>query len=171
LDPFGVAAPVATAILQAQVSNSVGEFAGLSARGRTGEAGALPQKDLPSLQPSALPVAFVPLQAIGGQPEVIVAVHPSGPGNQLVVQGQRVTVDGIVKGADGRPVNLEVSVDPVAASPVSVAADPRRSASHSSRMVRSGGLTYEEELFRTKWGWAAFDAARRAAMEAAEGRP
>lgn len=26
-------------------------------------------------------------------------------------------------------------------------------------------FTHEEELFRTKWGWAAYDAVRRAAME------
>jgi hypothetical protein len=26
------------------------------------------------------------------------------------------------------------------------------------------GFTHEEELFRTKWGWAAYDAVRRAAL-------
>lgn len=30
----------------------------------------------------------------------------------------------------------------------------------------SYGLTHEQELFRTKWGWAAFDQAQKALSEA-----
>lgn len=45
-----------------------------------------------------------------------------------------------------------------------VHANPSALASRSYANPRSG-LTYEQELFRTKWGWHAFDQAQRAVSE------
>jgi hypothetical protein len=40
-------------------------------------------------------------------------------------------------------------------------------ASRAPAAQEGPGLTYEQELFRTKWGWAAFEQVQRAAHDQA----
>jgi len=90
------------------------------------------------------------------------AVHPASPGATLLVQNQQVTVDGYLPLPKSTGSALSVEITPVPNEPTSSdttnisAANPRK---------RSAGLTYEEQLFRARWGWAAYDSVRRAAME------
>ncbi len=59
---------------------------------------------------------------------------------------------------DERGIELDIVLETAPEVPA-----PRRTDSVDPRKPM-GGFTYEEELFRLKWGWAAFDKARRVAL-------
>lgn len=73
-----------------------------------------------------------------------------------------------------RPVNdaaspeLDVVFTP-SADAIGEASSPDTSQQPPTMIAPAGdsrsGLTYEQELFRTKWGWRAFDQAQRVAAE------
>ena len=73
----------------------------------------------------------------------------SGPaqptGDTLTVDQQIVTVQAYERTPAGNA--LDIGVSPAAAS---------------NRPIAAGGFTLEEEQFRTKWGWVAFDQVQRA---------
>ncbi|MES2705641.1 MAG: hypothetical protein V4726_03465 [Verrucomicrobiota bacterium] len=61
------------------------------------------------------------------------------------------------------------SSDPAGLSAGLSASDAEgRSETPTAREAMHSGFTHEEELFRTRWGWAAFDDVQRAAFEAAQ---
>lgn len=80
-------------------------------------------------------------------------IDPSDPGNSFAANGQRVSVE-----------NAETLPNGDQAMDFSVAPD-EASLSKDSSGEWSTGFTYEQELFRAKWGWAAFSEAQRAAWE------
>lgn len=84
-----------------------------------------------------LPPAGAPVSIPSSLP-----VRSSSPGNSLSHQGQRITVE------EAEADSLEISINP----------DPFTPGKNSN-----SGLSYEDQLFRTKWGWQAYDQARAAA--------
>ncbi len=85
---------------------------------------------------------------------------PRSGGVLLTVGRQLVQVEAFARQPAASAPALQVAITPLPEDSAAPAARrPSRPASH--------GLTHEEELFRTKWGWAAYDAVRRAAMETA----
>lgn len=80
------------------------------------------------------------------------ALNPQAPGNTFDGgQGHRIALDGVLRNPDGSLAALDMLVVPAAAP-----ARPHR-----------WGFSYEEELFRTKWGWAAANRAREEMSAAA----
>jgi len=94
----------------------------------------------------------------------LVRMDPAVPGSSLVVDGQRVTVDGYGTSEDANQPELEVKIEGEEDSSSGREPDKgRRPAGDPS----AWGLSYEEELFRTKWGWAAFAELQRIAKQKA----
>ena len=109
-------------------------------------------------------------------------VDPEAPGHQLSFQGQvaRVVASQAVAGSNGVALSVIVEDLPVqSASATDLPATPKTedgaeesAAAHESAPAAEGlaaspsesgvtsrfrGLSYEQQLFRTKWGWSAFD--------------
>ncbi|BCU79483.1 hypothetical protein [Luteolibacter sp. LG18] len=101
-------------------------------------------------------VAGVPVDDV----EEFTPVEASLPGNTLRVNRGSVLVRGFrpVSGTSG--VALAVSVEKTADG----GEDEALVAPVASRHPRRG-LSYEDELFRTKWGWTAFADVRQTALE------
>jgi len=70
------------------------------------------------------------------------------PGNTLSTEGFLVSVESYQSTPEGEELQVHLSPSQTAAS-------------------SGGGFTLEEEQFRTKWGWAAFDQVQRTAKYAA----
>jgi hypothetical protein len=102
--------------------------------------------------------------------EMSVTVNPDAPGNSIIANAQRVTVEKTTL-TDKNETALDLSIT----SESSLARNDAGTANSAtgvdsySHAMKVRGFTYEEELFRTKWGWAAFDQAGRAAQAAAGG--
>lgn len=122
-------------------------------------------------------------------------VNPQAPGNSLAFQGMRVAVAAASPSDDGAGTALAVDVtpeedsageDPASGNSQSTPAGLAGAAETDSTSAGQGasaplpspsavpnegsyqpGLSQEEQLFRMKWGWAAYDAARREAARAA----
>lgn len=105
-------------------------------------------------------------------------IDPALAGHSLPAFGRRATVEeaGQVSGTTG--MMLTLSIDPIAPtseeSPLSsesdVAAHPEIQsnpdiAAHSTTPNMWNRLSYEQELFRTKWGWQAFDQVQKVLRE------
>jgi len=135
--------------------------------------------------------AASPAPAISIPQEAIQTVNPSAPGNSLNFHGAHVAVAEAYSNGDAGDA-LAIDISPAAenesqseaetsvveASSPNASSNPRTS--HTSRegsqTSAAGGqqetvvlasssedLNREDELFRMKWGWAAFDAARKEA--------
>lgn len=86
-------------------------------------------------------------------------------GNSIVDGNARVRVEGQVLSKDSNDLDLAIEFAPPEQS-AAVAQDPTSAvASPSTGMA---GFSAEDALFRTKWGWAAYDLAKRAAREAGQ---
>jgi len=98
--------------------------------------------------------------------EEFAPVSASSPGNALRVDQRTVVVRGfrVVPGASG--VALAVSVEDGSALKTPDSPDVRPEATASTATHPRRGLTYEDELFRTRWGWSAFADVQHAALEA-----
>ena len=92
---------------------------------------------------------------------------PSSKGNSVQFAGQKVTIEaaGNVGGKAG--LALDVAITPVDAT---TAISTQATSPKGAVNLEYGGLSYEEFRFRQLWGWAAFDAARRAAKSVANGQ-
>jgi hypothetical protein len=101
----------------------------------------------------------------------IVTVKGDAPGNSMVVSGQRVAVE---------RTSLTEENETAMELTISSATSPQNQATSSTHppstftgaapgKFKVRGFTYEEELFRTKWGWTAFDQAQRAVRFVNEG--
>jgi hypothetical protein len=86
---------------------------------------------------------------------------PDSPGNFLTFAGRRVAVESWSPHPAGPSLDLLITAGGEPAAAVFSLTTAR--AERNSRP----GLTYEQELFRTKWGWAAFEQVQRAAREEA----
>ncbi|MCK9588463.1 MAG: hypothetical protein WC076_04945 [Terrimicrobiaceae bacterium] len=93
-------------------------------------------------------------QAGDQQASPITAVNPDAPGNAISSEGQTVAVEGTELLDDGSTA-LDLAVSPADTTMLDAKAEgkwPR-------------GFTHEEQLFRAKWGWSAFDQAQKIAAE------
>lgn len=97
-------------------------------------------------------LAAVPQTGPRGALSVGESVPHTAAGARLHTAGQSVTVESFtpLSGQPGPALTIVISPLPV---PAPVAPSPL------------GGFSHEDELFRTKWGWAAHEAVRRAAQE------
>jgi hypothetical protein len=75
---------------------------------------------------------------------------PGAPGNHLTIDGKRAGIERLTV-ASGTPA-LDLVISQAGTAPAVDQESP-------------SGFTYDEELFRTKWGWAAFEQVRRAGRE------
>lgn len=131
------------------------------------------------LQPSARPAksssrtAAAPRRQLAalpeGPPRPLLSIDPSLPGNSLPLKSGRLFVEAFraVPGAASPELQVSLSQNTTPASP---AEQPAPDIASSTTVVpvaaaERQGLTYEQELFRTKWGWVAFDQAQRAGSE------
>lgn len=93
------------------------------------------------------------------------AVDPVQPGNSLPLAGGRVFIESHRAAAAGTTSpELEVSFSKDAPASSDGQSQTSPSAARQRADLRPG-LTYEQELFRTKWGWVAFDLSQRAGSE------
>ena len=83
-------------------------------------------------------------------------IPPTGPGGHLFTAGHFVTVESFTPLSGEPGPALTIVVSPASAERVSTNRSP------------FAGFRHEEELFRTKWGWAAHEAVSRAAREEAQ---
>jgi hypothetical protein len=94
-------------------------------------------------------------------PTLTSTVNPVALGNSFSHDGQRISVAGVSHSADGEVAGVDLQSAPesaAAAQNQQQASNKKPSAGRqkSSNSPYKWGLTYEEELFRTKWGWDAF---------------
>ena len=138
-------------------------------------------------RPAAAPLAQVPLlkpaqehdrPAAGSRrveaaaEEHFIPVDPAQPSNWMRAGEEYVSVQGYMPAAPGRGVALDVVLTPAAASSGGVSTASAGSTTAQSVSQTSAGaaprpatgFTYDEQLFRSKWGWAAYAAAQRAAQ-------
>lgn len=99
-------------------------------------------------------------------------VEPRLAGHSLTAFGRRAVVEeaGPVSGTTG--VMLSLSIDPITSAPDEILPLPEpdkiappENAPGSAHMTSWKGLSYEQELFRTKWGWQAFDQVQKVLRE------
>lgn len=118
---------------------------------------------------AAAPSASVaPVPAAGSSAAILsspVAISiPSGPGNSIRYRGQQAAITASRSATDSAPASLDASVTPVTEqSPSSGTAQ----AGTSPGAVSGSSMPFDDQLFRTKWGWEAYDQARKAASLAA----
>lgn len=106
-----------------------------------------------STQLSALrPVDFPAAQA-APDPAALVAVDPDAPGNRLTTSEHSIIVESYQPVPAGNELN--VLITPTGETP---------------SVHANGGFTREEEQFRAKWGWAAYDQVKRTAKFSTETR-
>jgi hypothetical protein len=94
-------------------------------------------------------------------PTLTSTVNPVALGNSFSHDGQRISVAGVSHSADGEVAGVDLQSAPESAATAQDQQQasnkkPNASRQKSSNSPYKWGLTYEEELFRTKWGWDAF---------------
>lgn len=126
-----------------------------------------PKPPAPQLPPA---VASAPV-APPVEKAPVVDVDPTLPSNYLFAGDQFVAVQGYVPPEKGQGMALDMLVLPANAV-TRIGDSPADSASPSGEPAPDAvanpptlrGFSYEEQLFRSKWGWAAFGAAQRMAQ-------
>lgn len=117
--------------------------------------------------------AFAGKQALPTSSNVVpeqefVAIESSLPGHSLPSRGGVIAVQAFRTVNDATSPELDVVFTP-SADAVTETSSPNASQQPPTMIAPAGdsrsGLTYEQELFRTKWGWRAFDQAQRVAAE------
>jgi hypothetical protein len=88
-------------------------------------------------------------------------------GDQLVVNGATVSIIPSASGAFGDDDSevLELVISPAPAG-CSIATMPASSTAPAVNTQLRHGSSYDDEIFRTKWGWEAYDQALKFAAEA-----
>ena len=98
----------------------------------------------------------------------IIPVDPAQPANWMPAGAQHVSVQGFVPATGGRGAALDVIITPAASGNYATAQSGSQTTTagttNATQPRATTGLTYEEQLFRTRWGWAAYGAAQRAAQ-------
>jgi len=124
---------------------------------------------------TGLPLASPPQPISAAQAVPTIPVNPHLPSNHFWAGNQQVAVQGYEPAGPGRGLALDLSLTPASAGPsttqtaassaaTGTAASGTGQASDTTPTARlQRGLTYEEQLFRSKWGWSAYAAAQRMA--------
>ncbi|MFD0895797.1 hypothetical protein KBB96_02345 [Luteolibacter ambystomatis] len=165
-------APLRRALEQRSFGRSEAAFAGAAERRREGESRTrVDEKHTPdALVAAVVTVAPVVAEATTFQPaedvEDFSPVEATSPGNAVRVNQRNVIVRGFrpVPGASG--VALAVSVEKTVDAKTPVETKPEAVAAPVASIRPHRGLSYEDELFRTKWGWSAYADVRQTALEA-----
>lgn len=89
---------------------------------------------------------------------------PAGPGNSITYRGQQAAITSARTATDSEPASLDASVTP-AAGPASNSSTAQTG--NSPEAASNSSMPFDDQLFRTKWGWEAYDQARKAASLAA----
>lgn len=113
---------------------------------------------------SASNSSFASVPASSGSrrlPTLTSSVSPSALGNSFTHNGQRVSVADVSHSPSGEVAGIDLQSAPESAAAKNQQQAPAEKTSvnrqkKSSNSPYKWGLTYEEELFRTKWGWDAF---------------
>lgn len=114
----------------------------------------------PALSPRPQPAPPVSKAAV----EQVTVVDSNLPGNFLVANGQQVSIQQVVTGGTTGGRALDVAITPVAdAAKTTASGQSEADMAPNQTGGTRAGFTYEQQLFRSKWGWAAYDAANRAA--------
>jgi hypothetical protein len=96
-------------------------------------------------------------------------VVSTAPGNYVISNGQRVAVESTGPSPEGNPnkqLNVVITPEPSASeAPASGKVPMANSTLPDSGASANELFTHDQELFRAKWGWAAYDQARRTAWE------
>ncbi len=119
----------------------------------------IPTSASPASNPRPVPREILP-PAFMTEEEKVTIVDPSLPGNFLVANGQQVSIQQMITGGPVKGMALDVVVTSVAEEDASAQSKPHAVPDQTS--LPRAGFTYEQQLFRSKWGWAAYDAANRA---------
>lgn len=120
------------------------------------------------------PPASAPASAAQAVPAI--PVDPHLPSNHFWAGNQQVAVQGYEPAGPGRGLALDLSLTPASAAPSTTqttassattdtatsGTGPVSDTNTTARLQR--GLTYEEQLFRSKWGWSAYATAQRMAQ-------
>jgi hypothetical protein len=85
------------------------------------------------------------------------------PGATLFFSGREAVIAATKPVPDAGNPSLSININPAIETPV--ATQPEETASYQRRPVMHRGFTYEEEIFRTKWGWAAYDQVQKVLRE------
>lgn len=89
-------------------------------------------------------------------------VDLTAPGNALESNGRRVAVEAVSKSDDESALEITVDDAPAKHEAAAISPNSHASAGTSLREQLLSGLTPQEQLFRTKYGWAAFNEAQKA---------
>jgi hypothetical protein len=98
--------------------------------------------------------------------QIWLSANPHLIGNSLSLADLRAEIQQYQPSTGSSGVGLSLSVVPrtdaeSAAPPV----DPADATNDGPHLVGTSGFTYEQELFRTKWGWAAYDQVQKVLRE------
>jgi hypothetical protein len=137
-----------------------------TARGFDSRAGRIPAHEPRGFRPQHEDASFDHLRPLPsgaltprGHALQTFAVNAEAAGNSLAVGDVRVRVERSLPATDDEDALIEVSVIEKPAN--AAEATPRAAIELRGARPVVVGLTHEEELFRTKWGWAAFAEAQR----------
>ena len=89
--------------------------------------------------------------------------------NSLTAHGQQISIEAVTAVPGAARPGLVVAFEPAGAENQKAAFIESDTPERGASGDRTAGLSYEDQLFRTKWGWQAYDAARRAAFAEANG--
>ena len=102
-------------------------------------------------------------------------VDSTAPGNSFWVGSQRVSVESVQTSPGTTALDVGISETESAATtdtvPDQFASSTTSGSSGLPRYRRSqlqNGFTYEEQLFRSKWGWNAFNEAQKTALQSGQ---
>lgn len=102
-------------------------------------------------------------------PRPWIETDPAVPGNSLSYQGSLAGVVAFKPFPENRGVSLSVVVGEIPKKPAE--ADVTETEEPVRNQASGFGLTYEEQLFRTKWGWTAFNQLRKSLQDDAGDLP
>jgi len=116
------------------------------------------------------PAPAAPLPAAGSSAPILsspVAISvPSGTGNSITYRGQQAAITASRAATDSEPASLDASVTPFSEQSSNSSTTPTGNSTEPGA-GSSMSLSFNDQLFRTKWGWEAYDQARKAASLAA----
>jgi len=90
----------------------------------------------------------------------------AGPGNSITYRGQQAAITASRAATDSEPASLDASVTPAAEQSAN-SSTVQTGNSTGTAFTSNSSMPFDDQLFRTKWGWDAYDQARKAASLAA----
>ncbi len=116
--------------------------------------------------PSTIDSAPLPVAgSVAPAPSSLAVISiPTGPGNSITYRGQQAAITASRAATDSQSASLDAVVTPVSEQSSN---SGNAQAGNSSGSKSNGTMSFDDQLFRTKWGWEAYDQARKAAALAA----